>query len=63
MHRAGRIDPEVPRSARPRTAASTALHFPGQPEVIDRLLANYDTVGVELGNRRVDHEVAGVARW
>ncbi len=38
------IDPDVPRSARLRTAASAALYFPDQPEVIDRLLADYDAV-------------------
>lgn len=39
------IDPDVPRSARLRMAAGTALYFPDQPEVIDRLLADYDAVG------------------
>jgi Ca-activated chloride channel homolog len=39
------IDPDVPRSTRLRMAPGTALYFPDQPEVIDRLLADYDAAG------------------
>jgi len=38
------IDPDVPRPARLQVAAGNALYFPDEPDVIDRLLANYDAV-------------------
>jgi Ca-activated chloride channel family protein len=36
------IDPRVSRDPRLRTEIGNALYFPDRPEVIDRLLANYD---------------------
>jgi Ca-activated chloride channel family protein len=36
------IDPRVTRDPRLRTEIGNALYFPDRPEVIDRLLANYD---------------------
>ncbi|MGH3871759.1 MAG: substrate-binding domain-containing protein [Pseudonocardiaceae bacterium] len=41
------IDPEVPRSARLPVATGNALYFPDQPEVIDRLLADYDAAATQ----------------
>ncbi|MGH3567512.1 MAG: substrate-binding domain-containing protein [Pseudonocardia sp.] len=41
------IDPEVPRTPRLHVAAGNALYFPDEPEVIDRLLANYAAVAAQ----------------
>jgi Ca-activated chloride channel family protein len=36
------VDPNIPRDPRLQATIGNALYFPDQPEVIDKLLANYD---------------------